>query len=599
MSRKLSNWYRSAPGHAAVGATLLWAALPPVDWFPLAWIAPLWWVLLIRRKELNGQRCRPRVENENGNRPDSRGLFSRTKSAIARCPASFRAGYRALWMVGFIFWLAAAHYVRLPHWTTGFGWVALAFYLAFYLPVFIGLARVAVHGLQVPVIVAAPVVWTGLELARGHLLGGFTMASLGHTQYRWIELIQLSDLAGAYGVSFVVMFVAACLGRMIRNNDSPAVFWPVFPMGAVLAAALVYGHLRMTDSPTGESGVKIALIQGSIDVLLVPEPGTDKRTDEQYRRLSREAIESFGPVDLVVWPETVFVSPLLEFDDDFPPPANWPGTVEELKSAIEAETIRSQKPMTRLARELDSSLLVGVATRKQGADGVQRLNSAAFVRRSGEFVGRYDKMQLVIFGEYVPFADYLPWIGNLLESLCVAATPGETPLAFEVNGLRVAPNICFESVIPHLIRRQVNELARAGKEPDILINLTNDGWFWGSSELDMHLTCGVFRAVECRKPFLIAANTGFSAWIDADGRVLKQGKRRAKDVLITQTRVDRDRRSWYLAHGDRFAGVCLVVCGLCGLVGIFGRKRDSGTKRRTGGHVVDANPAVDGTARGP
>ena len=574
MPRRLSNWYRSALGHAAVGAILLWLALPPVDWFPLAWIAPLWWILLIRRKELDGPSRRQDVENEDRARPDSRGFFSRLKSTIVGCLCSFLTGYRALWLVGFIFWLAAVHYLRLPHWTTRFGWVALAFYLAFYLPVFIGLARVAVHGLQVPVIVAAPVVWTGLELARGHLLGGFTMASLGHTQYRWIELIQLSDLAGAYGVSFVVMFVAACLGRMIRNNDSPAVFWPVFPMGAVLAAALVYGHLRMTDSPTGESGVKIALIQGSIDVLLVPEPGTDKRTDEQYRRLSREAIESFGPVDLVVWPETVFVSPLLEFDDDFPPPANWPGTVEELKSAIEAETIRSQKPMTRLARELDSSLLVGVATRKQGADGVQRLNSAAFVRRSGEFVGRYDKMQLVIFGEYVPFADYLPWIGNLLESLCVAATPGETPLAFEVNGLRVAPNICFESVIPHLIRRQVNELARAGKEPDILINLTNDGWFWGSSELDMHLTCGVFRAVECRKPFLIAANTGFSAWIDGNGRIVQRGPRRATGTILARPVPD-TRRSWYLKHGDWPAGACLLCCVLLAIHGIRKRRQAS------------------------
>ena len=569
MPRKLSNWYRSAPGHAAVGAALLWVALPPVDWFGLAWIAPLWWVLLIRRKELNGQGFSRRVENENRAGPESGGLFARTKSAIAGCPASFPTGYRALWLVGFIFWLAAVHYLRLPHWTTGFGWVALAFYLAFYLPVFIGLARVAVHGLRIPVIVAAPVVWTGLELARGHLLGGFTMASLGHTQYQWIELIQLSDLAGAYGVSFVVMFVAACLGRMIRVDDSPAVFWPVFPMGAMLATTLVYGHLRMTEPSPGESGVKIALIQGAIDVLLEPKPGTREKTDKQYRQLSREAIESFGPVDLVVWPETIFVFPLLEFDDDFPPPEDWEGTAEELKAAIETATDRSREPMIRLARELDSPLLIGVGTRKEGVNGVERLNSAAFVKRSGEFVGRYDKMQLVIFGEYVPYADYLPWIGDLLESLCVAATPGETPVAFELDGLRVSPNICFESVIPHLIRRQVNELARAGEEPDVLINLTNDGWFWGSSELDMHLVCGVFRAVECRKPFLIAANTGFSAWIDGDGRIVERGPRRATGTILARPSPDR-RRSWYLEHGDWPAGFCLCCCMLLAVAGIIG-----------------------------
>ena len=579
MPRKLSNWYRSAPGHAAVGAILLWVALPPVDWFPLAWIAPLWWVLLIRRKELDGPRRRHHVEERD--HPDSGGLFSRTKSAITRCLCFFLAGYRALWLVGFLFWLAAVHYLRLPHWTTGFGWVALAFYLAFYLPVFIGLARVGVHRLRVPVIVAAPVAWTGLELVRGHLLGGFTLASLGHTQYRWIELIQLSDLAGAYGVSFVVMFVAACLGRMFRNDDSPAVFWPVFPMGAMLAAALVYGHLRMTPPSTGQSGAKIALIQGSIDVLLVPEPGTAERTDKQYRQLSRDAIEAYGPVDLIVWPETIFIWPLVELDDDLdlPPPEDWPGTAEEFKSAMER---RSREPMARLAQELDSPLLVGVSTLKQTADGgepfnsaafvdgVERLNSAAFVQRSGEFVGRYDKMQLVIFGEYVPFADYLPWIGHLLESLCVAATPGETPMAFEMDGLSVSPNICFESVIPHVIRRQVNELARAGEEPDVLINLTNDGWFWGSSELDMHLACGVFRAIECRKPFLIAANTGFSAWIDGNGRIVQRGPRRATGTILARPIPD-TRRSWYLEHGDWPAGVCLFCCVLPAAAGVMGR----------------------------
>ncbi len=82
-------------------------------------------------------------------------------------------------------------------------------------------------------------------------------------------------------------------------------------------------------------------------------------------------------------------------------------------------------------------------------------------------------------------------------------------------------------------------MAAEGKEPDILVNLTNDGWFWGSSELDMHLACGVFRAVECRKPFLIAANTGFSAWIDGDGRIRRQGPRRAKDVIVAEPRLDR------------------------------------------------------------
>ena len=91
----------------------------------------------------------------------------------------------------------------------------------------------------------------------------------------------------------------------------------------------------------------------------------------------------------------------------------------------------------------------------------------------------------------------------------------------------------------------------------MLVNLTNDGWFWGSSELDLHLMCGVFRAVECRKPLAIAANTGFSAVIDADGRILVQGPRRDTDVVVADVPLD-TRRSPYVRFGDWGAGLCLL-----------------------------------------
>jgi apolipoprotein N-acyltransferase len=128
-----------------------------------------------------------------------------------------------------------------------------------------------------------------------------------------------------------------------------------------------------------------------------------------------------------------------------------------------------------------------------------------------------------------------------------------------------------------VIRRQINTLAAEGKEPDVLVNLTNDGWFWGSSELDLHLVCGVFRAVECRKPFLIAANTGFSAWIDGNGRVLEQGPRRDRGAIVAPVRVD-GRHSWYLAYGDLPAGICLLVS--LGFAVVGWRNRSSAREKR-------------------
>jgi apolipoprotein N-acyltransferase len=533
MLPKLRTWYRSTFGLAALGAILLWAALPPVEWFPLGWFAPIPWIVLIRRRELAGRRP-----------------------------------YRVIWLAGFLFWLAALHWLRLPHWLTSLGWLALAFYLAFYLPVFVGLARVAVHRLRIPVILAAPVVWTGLELARGHLLGGFTMASLGHTQYRWIELIQLSDLGGAYGVGFVVMAVAACLGRMIRTDRAPAARWPLVPLVAVLAATVLYGEGRIAKTASAPDGqqIRVLLVQGSIDTRLDPEPGARERTHQQYRELTEEAIRRCGEVDLIVWPETVFGYPLFDYREDAPPPDDWTGTRAEFEQAIEAFKLQSSRPMAQMALALKSSLLVGVSTTVQEGERAKRFNSAAFVDRAGRLRERYDKMHLVMFGEYVPFADRIAWLERLVGSLCPTAAAGDRPVGFELGGVWIAPNICFESVIPHLIRGHVTTLAKSGREPDVLINLTNDGWFWGSSELDMHLICGVFRAVECRKPLLIAANTGFSAWIDADGRILERGPRRATGTILAEVGPD-SRRSWYLDHGDLPAGLCLAGCLVLGLVG--------------------------------
>ena len=231
--------------------------MPPLGFWPLAWIAPAWWVLLVRCRELPPlavgapKRRRPALlliawllwfavcvaAVAVGNERKYEGFWVTElliwPAAIGLLLAAARwwrnRPYRTLWLVGLVFWLSAIAWLRLPHWATCFGWLALSFYFAFYLPFFVGLSRVAVHRLRVPVIVAAPVVWTGLELARSHLLTGMTMASLGHTQYRWVQLIQLSDLGGTFAVSFLVMFVAACLGRMAPCDGRHRAPWPLAP----------------------------------------------------------------------------------------------------------------------------------------------------------------------------------------------------------------------------------------------------------------------------------------------------------------------------------------------------------------------------------
>jgi apolipoprotein N-acyltransferase len=556
-------------------------SLPPLDWWPLAWIAPIPWVLLIRREELGGRRP-----------------------------------YLTLYAAGFLFWMGALHWLRLPHWATSIGWVALSLYFAFYLPLFVGLSRVAVHRLRIPVILAVPAVWTGLELLRAHLLTGMSMGNISHTQYRWIALIQLSDLAGEYGVSFVVMFVAASLARMFpcesplslwerarvraaafgekspstgktsaENMDmSPSAprietdpfssrlaFWPLLPAAAMMAAVLIYGQGRI-DMNSTKAGPRIALIQGSIDLELDSDPEIKDRIITEYFNLSCEAVEKNRRLDLVVWPESMFFQPLVTFDPDAVRPPDYEGTEAEFFKDLKKVAESNAELRKDIAQQLGTPLLMGTNYHHFGVQGERAYSSSIYVGRDGRLLGRYDKCHLVMFGEYMPFIEYFPWLQNFTP-LTGSASPGEKFMAFDVAGTCVAPSICYENVLPHVIRRQVNVLAAEGKEPDVLVNLTNDGWFWGSSELDMHLACGVFRAVECRKPLLIAANTGFSAWIDSDGRIGQQGPRRAKQVLIAEPRLDEHRRSWYLEQGDWFAGTCLLLCGILGIAGLYPLRR--------------------------
>lgn len=519
--RRLRNGLQSTLGQASISAALLWAALPPLELWPLAWLAPVCWMLLIRRKELPG-----------------------------------RKPYRSLWLAGFVFWLAALQWLRLPHWGTGFLGVALAFYLALYLPLFVGLSRVAVHQWRAPVMLAAPAIWAGLELARAHVLTGFSLASLGHTQYRWLHVIQVADLGGEIAVGAVIVFAAACLARMWPCDGQPRALWPVVPLAVAMAAVLGYGHLRLS-AESSRPGPKIALIQGSIDTQLKADPDQRHRIYDQYFGLSREAVDRHPDVDLLVWPETMYRDPWLVVRDDLRPPPGTNYTPDEIRSAADRSRRDLAHAVDMLPRRVP--MLLGVDIIEYGPGTVDHYNSAVLVNRDAQIVGRYDKMHPVMFGEYVPLGRTFPWIYDLVPGLSTGLTPGGEARAITLGELRMGTNICFESVLSHVIRRQVSAMRARSEEPDLLVNLTNDGWFWGSSALDMHLACGVFRAVECRKPFVIAANTGFSAWIDANGAIRARGPRRDTGIVIADVALD-GRESLYLRIGDWPWAVCLMGC---------------------------------------
>ena len=173
-------------------------------------------------------------------------------------------------------------------------------------------------------------------------------------------------------------------------------------------------------------------------------------------------------------------------------------------------------------------------------------------------------------GEYIPLGDWFPFLYNFAP-ISSALESGTQPETFEVNGLKLSPNICFESTVPHLIRNQLNTLRSTGNEPDVLVNITNDGWFHGSNALDLHFACNVFRSVENRKPTLISANTGISGWIDGSGTVRKRTEKQTRDVVIAEPRID-GRVSPYRSIGDWPGYICIFFIAMI-LIGAIWQRR--------------------------
>jgi apolipoprotein N-acyltransferase len=531
------------------GAATMAASQPPLDLWWLAWVAAVPWLWLARQ-------CRP---------------FHRRE-------------WLALWCGGGLFWLAVLHWLRLPHPATSIGWVVLSAYLAGFVPFWVAATRRLVSHARLPFAFAAPLAWVGTEHLRGWLLGGFTMGGLCDTQVHWLAVLQTADLFGAIGLSGLVMAVAACLTAALAEpaatgrRDLWRSLRHVATACGLVLASVGYGQWRLASAPAAAAKpLRVLLVQGSIDTQLKQDPGGAQRVAREYDDLTIEGLAAGEPPDLIVWPETMWRWGLLEID----PAEVLPEAVVEqaLRTADRAEvdadpqqrqaaarkqlTAERLEPLAAFARRYGSTWLVGLdkqVVTPAVVTGVRNYNCGLFLDPQGAPLGCYEKMYPVLFGEYVPLADRFPWLYKLTP-LPAGLTAGMSPLAVEVAGFEVAATICYETTLPRAIRMMVRSLSEQRKRPDVIANLTNDGWFWGSSELDMHLAAAVLRAVEVRTPIVVAANTGISAWIDGSGRVRQRGPKRATATVRAEVIPD-GRWSPFLVWGS-------VPTGLVGLAAVF------------------------------
>jgi apolipoprotein N-acyltransferase len=542
MLRVLSERLSRSWTLAFFGATLYWMSLPPMHLPWAGFVASAFWVAIIAKE----------------------------------CPPT-RREYWSIWLAGAFMWLALLQGIRLAFWPLYAGWTALSLYLAVYLPMFVGMAR-GLHRWHVPLPLAAATAWVGCELIRAYFATGFAACMLAHSQIPWPWMLPIASQFGSYGVSFLVMFIGAILyqwwswfiwdrSELGLADSRRFVFMnSAYSVAALCVVLISLQSMRSHDQwiasqePIKSLGT-VLLIQENMPTQFDGPPDDVIVGWQKYDRQNAiaAATNASKGADLVVWPESTFSGgvPWLDAEEhpELPPELELSeADLGQWKQQLENKLQRIYGPFM----PKETKFLLGTDTVKLERGKALKYNSALwFDPKNRDACQYYSKQHLVMFGEYIPIISSFP---SLLRSVGLGRLEaGEEPMAWQLStGATVCPSICFEDVLPHVIHTQIRELKATGKSPDILVNITNDGWFRGSSILDHHLNNAILAAVENRRPMLVAANLGISAWIDGDGRVVRSLPRMEPGSILAEPIPD-GRWGWWQSVGDWPARMLAMV----------------------------------------
>lgn len=408
---------------------------------------------------------------------------------------------------------------------------------------------------------SASFLWVGLEYVRTYAFTGFSWGSLGYSQYKNPALIQIVDLTGVYGVSFMIVlvnFAVSDILGMIRSRAMDKNLISVFITGFIFFSVVFYGtgQKNKIDGLNKKSpAAVVSIVQGNIRQEVKWSWDFKFKTVEKYVRLSN-SLTGEKP-DLVIWPETS-----LPF---------YYGLEPDLSAMVQ-----------NCIREMDTDFLIGSPAfekKEKTAEGrapeINFYNRAYMFNRHGEVSGNWDKYHLVPFGEYVPFGKYLTFLGKITAQ-AGNFSPGQkkfAPLEFTENTTgqihKTGVLICFEILFPGIASRFVKN------DADLLTTLTNDAWFGKSSAAMQHFSISVFRAVENRRTLVRAANTGISGFISPAGEILETTPVFEDRVLSLSVPL-LNYQSFYSKHGDLFA-ICSIL--LFFAVTILGIKKPGYTSR--------------------
>ncbi len=466
------------------------------------------------------------------------------------------------------------------HWldaATRLGYISLSVYQALFFPLMACVLRHAIRTRGWAMGLVFPVVWVGTELVRAVALSGFPWFFLSHSLYRVLPLIQVSDLAGAYGVSFVVAAVNGAIADSVlavgASNRKQQFARPSVPFAlALVVVTLIYGQVQLSRDTMSE-GPRIAVFQG--DYLCSADPSA---LDDHERAAETEKMNLYLDMmkaaanrqpDLYVLPESPW-GMFLNVEA-----RHLSSISRESFTAIQQHVIQHNAYVVTGSHSF-------IPTPKDPLAKNRQYNSATFFRPDESEPGRYDKVHLVYFGEIVPFRLgrlrflYL-WLNKLMPfsgsegNVEYSIFAGEQFRVFKMNaasqdGLayRFGIPICYEDVMPYVSREFVCG-GCAEKRADFLLNISNDGWFGRGTQQPQHLAISVFRAVENRVGIARAVNTGISGFVRPTGQLHdlvtndpSRSQPSNNGYAVARVTVD-SRDTVYCRYGDCFAWMCLLI----------------------------------------
>jgi apolipoprotein N-acyltransferase len=438
-----------------------------------------------------------------------------------------------LWYAGNCYWIyRTMHlYGNIPS-IPSFGILILfSLYLGLY-PALFGILVGALHAKYSRnlVLLAVPFVWVAVELARARITG-FPWDLLGYTQVNNLVLTRLAPWTGVMGISFVIAAVNALW--LIRPANTRLKYVP--PVIALLVTLIATSNAVHKRSAFLEATEGVAtLLQENLGV------GSEAIGNKETKQ---DMLAAFSQLSLypaildpahqssqiIIWPEA---------------PTDFIDTDPLLRQSV-----------GDLARQTNAAVIINdVTVASYKGNRPQLYNSASFFLPDGTYAGRYDKMHLVPFGEYTPYKPLFFFVGDLLDDLLFI--PGSHRTVFPVADKKYGVFICYESIFGDELRH----FALNGAQ--VLVNISDDGWYGDTSAPWEHLDMARMRAIENHRWVLRATNTGITAAIDPEGRITATIPRHIRTSVQVPFGFESD-LTFYSRYGDWFAWLCaLATAGL-------------------------------------